>query len=80
MGKANAKGDGHKEERQPAQRGSQGGLPGVAPIKLKPNEEIGVCKADGSRGNSRQRAQHKTGRASECSGSRDEGVGHTAAL
>lgn len=29
------------------------GFLGGAHIKLKPNGEIGVCKADGSRGNSR---------------------------
>lgn len=67
-----------------ARRGSQlsrdhreGFLRG-AHVKLKPNKEIGVGKADQSRGNSRQRAQHRRGRASECSGTRDEGVGHTA--
>lgn len=53
--------DGSKEERQLAQQGEQGALPGGAPVKLRPKEQICICKVVGGRENSRQRAQHKCG-------------------
>lgn len=57
------------------------GFLGGAHIKLKPNEEIGVCKADGSRGNSRQgepRSARGLGRKEW--DTQLQGQGHTASL